>query len=390
MKSIPIIAATLSALALAAAPVLAQQGVSKTEILIGTAVDLSGPIAAWGKDYANGAKLRVAEINEQGGIHGRKLRLLIEDNGYDPKKTVLATQKLVNQDKIFAMVGLMGTAAAISAMPIILQKNVISFMPMSLTREMYEPVHKLKFGFTAPNYDGMKNNTPRIYQATKSTKACILYQDDEFGLEVLRGAEEGLKGIKTEFHEKTSYKRGATEFSSQVLRLRTANCDFVVLATQIRETVGAISEMRKLGYAPTLLGSVSAYTELIPRLGGKGMDGLYADMFALIPYIDDASQPLRFWATKYKTQFDTDPTVFSTYGYMTIDRFAVGLRKAGANLTADSFVKAMESLTIPPDIFGSPQLTFSPTKHLGSSASRISQLQNGRWKVVIDYSADAK
>jgi ABC-type branched-subunit amino acid transport system substrate-binding protein len=140
----------------------------------------------------------VAEINEQGGIHGRKLKLLIEDNGYDPKKTVLATQKLVNQEKIFAMVGLMGTAAAVAAMPIILDKNVISFMPMSSAREMFEPVHKLKFGFAPPNFDSLKVTAPQVYQATKSTKACALYQDDEFGLEVVRGAEAGLKTINVE------------------------------------------------------------------------------------------------------------------------------------------------------------------------------------------------
>lgn len=390
MKNIPIIAATLTALAIAASPAQAQQGVSKTEIVIGTATDLSGPIAAWGKDYANGARLRVAEINEQGGIHGRKIKLLIEDNGYDPKKTVLATQKLVNQEKIFAMVGLMGSAAAVAAMPVILDKGVISFMPMSNAREMFEPVHKLKFGFTTPNFDGMMNGAPRVFQATKSTKACALYQDDEMGLEVLRGAEAGLKSINVDIQEKTTFKRGATDFSSQVLRLRQANCDFVVLGTQIRETVGSIAEMRKLGFNPTMMGSSSAYTELIPRIGGKGMDGLYADMFSLIPYPDDASQPVRFWANKYKTQYGNDPTVFATYGYMTVDRFAAGLQKAGPNLNADTFVKAMESITIPPDIFGSPKLTFSPTKHIGSRASRISQLQDGRWKVVMDYPADAK
>ena len=389
MKRISILAAA-TALALACAPALAQQGVSKTEIVIGTATDLSGPIAAWGKDYANGARLRVAEINEQGGIHGRKLRLLIEDNGYDPKKTVLATQKLVNQEKIFAMVGLMGTAAAIAAMPIILDKNVISFMPMSSAREMFEPVHKLKFGFAPPNFDSLKVTAPQVYQATKSTKACALYQDDEFGLEVVRGGEAGLKAINVEIQERTTYKRGATDFTSQVLRLKNSGCDFVLLGTQIRETVGSIAEMRKLGYSPSVMGTQSAYTELIPKLGGKGMDGLYADMFALIPYSDDASQPVRFWANKYRTQFGNDPTIFAAYGYMTIDRFVAGLQKAGANLTTDSFVKAMESVTIPPDIFGSPRLTFSPAKHIGSRNSRVSQLKDGRWKVVIDYAAETK
>ena len=100
----------LAALALAASTTFAQtQGVSKNEIVIGSIQDLSGPIAAFGKQVRFGMQLRVDELNEQtGGIHGRKIKLLIEDSQYDPKKAVLATQKLVNQDKIFAMVSHLG------------------------------------------------------------------------------------------------------------------------------------------------------------------------------------------------------------------------------------------------------------------------------------------
>jgi branched-chain amino acid transport system substrate-binding protein len=373
------------ALAFAAAPTLAQQGVSKTEVVVGTVQDLSGPIASWGKDVLNGMKLRTNEVNEQGGIHGRKIRLVVEDNGYDPKKTVLATQKLVNQEKVFAIMGLMGSAAAIAAMPILLDKNVASFMPMSSAREMYEPPHRLKWGFAPSNFDSMKTSTPRVFQLTKSTKPCALYQDDDFGLEVVRGGEAGLKEIRTDFVEKTTYKRGSTDFSSQVARLKAAGCDFVLLGTLIRETVGAVSEARKLGWNPVFLGPQTVYTDQIPKLGGKAMDGIYGDMFVQFPYMDDASQPVRFWANKWKTAFGTDPTVYSVYGYLIADRLYSAIQKAGPNLTTDTFVKAMDGMTIPPDIFGSPTLTFSPTKRLGSTASRVSQLQDGRWKVVLDY-----
>jgi branched-chain amino acid transport system substrate-binding protein len=103
------------------------------------------------------------------------------------------------------------------------------------------------------------------------------------------------------------------------------------------------------------------------------------------PYLDEASQPIRFWATKYKTKFNEDPTVFSVYGYNVIDGFLQAAQKAGPNLTTDSFIKAMDSLTIPADMFGGPEQTFSPKKRLGNDLSRLSQLQDGRWKVVSDY-----
>ncbi|HRQ04054.1 MAG TPA: ABC transporter substrate-binding protein [Ottowia sp.] len=378
--------AALACTLAASSPALAQsQGVGKDTLTIGTIQDLSGPLAGFGKQLRMGMQLRVDEINEQGGINGRKLVLKVEDSGYDPKRAVLAAQKLVNQDKIFAMVGHIGTAQNVATFPVLFDKNVINFYPVTAAREMYEPLHRLKFAFAATYYDQIRLGAPKLFKEKGAKKACAIYQDDEFGLEVLRGAETGLKTIGVELAEKTSFKRGATDFSSQVARMKAANCDFVVLGTVIRETIGTIGESRKTGFNPTFLGSSAAYTDLIHKLGGKAMDGLYAMMTVQNPYLDEASQPIRFWANKYKTKYNEDPAVFSVYGYGAIDAFIQVAQKAGANLSTDSFVKTMDSMTFPPDMFGSAEMTFSPTKRLGNNSSRMSQIQDGKWKVVSEY-----
>jgi branched-chain amino acid transport system substrate-binding protein len=363
----------------------AQQGVSKTEITLGSIQDLSGPLAGFGKQIRLGMMLRVDEVNEQGGIHGRQLKLLIEDSAYDPRKAVLAAQKLVNQEKIFAMVAHLGTAQNMAAMPVQFEKNVINFFPVTAAREMYDPFHRLKYAFATTYYEQMRIALPKLVKEKGAKSVCTIYQDDEFGLEVLRGGEAGLKVVGMEFVEKTSFKRGATDFSSQVAKMKSAGCDLVVLGTIIRETIGTIGESRKTGFNPVFLGSSAAYTDLIHKLGGKAMDGLYATMAVQNPYLDEASQPIRFWATKYKTKFNEDPTVFSVYGYLAIDSFLRAAQKAGPNLSTDSFIKAMDTMVIPPDIFGSAEMTFGPKKRLGSDASRLSQLQDARWRVVSDY-----
>ena len=381
----PLFAAVAAAFALLAGGAQAQQGVSKNEILIGTIQDISGPLAAFGKAVRQGMLLRIDEINEQGGIHGRKLKLVSEDSGYDPKRAVLAAQKLVNQDKVFIVAGHIGTAQNNAAMPIQFEKNIVNFLPVTAAREMYEPLNRLKYSFAVTYYDQMRTWLPRLVKEKSSKKVCAIYQDDEFGLEVLRGAEAGLKGINMEIAEKTSYKRGATDFSSQVARMKGAGCDTVVLGTIIRETIGTIGESRKTGFSPVFVGTSAAYTELIHKLGGPAMNGVYATMTAQVPYLDEASQPLRFWATKYKTQFNDDPTVFSAYGYLIIDAFAQAATKAGTNLTTDSFIKSMDTMNFPTDLFGSPPMTFSATKRLGSDSSRLSQITDGKWKVIADY-----
>jgi branched-chain amino acid transport system substrate-binding protein len=382
----PVLSLVAASLALAAGLSHAQsQGVSKSEVVIGTIQDLSGPLAGFGKQIRLGMMLRIDEINEQGGVNGRKLKLLVEDHGYDPKKAVLAAQKLVNQDKIFAMVGHLGTAQNNAAMPVQFEKNVVNFFPVTAAREMYEPFHKLKYAFAATYFDQMRSALPGIIKEKGAKKICTIYQDDEFGLEVVRGAEAGLKTIGMELAEKTSYKRGATDFSSQVARMKAANCDLVVMGTIIRETIGTIGESRKTGFNPMFVGTSACYTDLIHKLGGKAMDGLYATMTVQNPYTDEASQPIRFWANKYKTKFNEDPTVFSVYGYTIIDSFAAASAKAGANLNTESFIKAMDTMKFAPDIFGSAPGTFSPTKRLGSDASRLSQITDGKWKVISDY-----
>jgi branched-chain amino acid transport system substrate-binding protein len=374
----------LALLAVAAVHASAQtQGVSKNEIVLGSIQDLSGPLASLGKQVRYGMQLRVDELNEQsGGIHGRKIRLLIEDSQYDPKKAVLATQKLVNQDKIFAMVGHIGTTSNLAAMPIQFAKNVPNLNPITASKEMYEPFHKLKFAFSASYFDQMRVFAPKLAKEKGAKKVCTLYQDDDFGTEVMNGAEAGLKTIGMTLAEKTTYKTGATDFSSQVARLKAANCDMVILGTVLRETIGTIGTARRTGYNPTFLGSSAAYFDLVHKLGGKAMDGLYAAMTVQNPYLDSASQPLRFWATKYQTKFNEEPAVFSVYGYTAIDNFITAATAAGPNLTTDAFIKALETVTFPADIFGSPITKFGPKKRQGSDLARLSQIVDGKWKVL--------
>ena len=167
--------------------------------------------------------------------------------------------------------------------------------------------------------------------------------------------------------------------------MKAAGCDFVVLGTIIRETIGAIGEARKTGFSPIFLGSSAAYTDLIHKLGGKPMDGLYATMTVQNPYAGRGLAADQLLGQEVQDQVQRGP-----------DR-VLGLRlqhhrhlrprrdQGRPNLSTDSFIKAMDSMTFESDMFGSAPASFTPTKRLGSDLSRLSQLQDGRWKVVSDY-----
>ncbi len=362
-----------------------QQGVTKDEIVLGSIQDLSGPLAGFSKPARNGMQMRVDEVNAAGGVNGRKIRLIVEDSGYDPKKGLLAAQKLVQKDHIFAMAGTIGTAVAMATMPILFEKNIPHVFPLTGAREMFEPLNKLKFSFAAPYYNQIRSGVKWMAKERGSKKFCIIYQDDEYGMEVLRGSEDGLKDIGQTFVEKTSFKRAATDFSAQVAKMKGSGCDTVVMGTIIREALGTIGTARKMGWNPQFIGTSASYTDLIHKLGGKAVEGFYAMHQVSVPYPDDASKNVRDWAAAYKVKFKEDPSLFSAYGYVIADLFYQTVKRAGPKLTTESFVKALESGPFPRDMFGSPEYKFTATQHLGNMKSRVGQIQNGKWVDVTDY-----
>jgi len=337
------------------------------------------------KAAVNGMRMRVDEVNAAGGIHGRKLRLVVEDHGYDPKKAVLAAQKMVQQDKIFAALGSIGTPTAMAAMSIYLDAKVAHLFPLSGAREMFEPLAPLKFSFAAPYYDQIRAGIKRLVKEKGLKKVCTVYQDDDFGLEVMRGAEQGLKDIGAAYAERTTYKRGATEFSSQVAKMKEAGCDGVVMGTIIRETIGVIGTAKKLDWNPVFVGTTASYSEIIHKLGGALVNGFYSTCTVNNPYADDPNPKVREWFTTYKGKFNEDPTVFSVYGWEIINLFATAADAAGKNLTPDTLNKAIESTKFPGDMFGADENTFSATKHLGTDRAMLCQIQDGKWKSVSEY-----
>ena len=149
-----------AAIAVVAGPALAQtkvtdQGISANEIVIGTHQDLSGPIKVWGVPVLNGMKQAVEEINAAGGIHGRKLRLVAEDSAYEPRKAVLATQKMVERDKIFAMIGPMGSPTVLAAQDILFEAGILQLFPLTAAEFTFKfdpakPQERLKFNNLLP------------------------------------------------------------------------------------------------------------------------------------------------------------------------------------------------------------------------------------------------
>ena len=337
------------ALALTHLPATAQttkvtnEGISANEIVIGTHQDLSGPIKVWGVPVSNGMKMAVEEINAAGGINGRKLKMILEDNGYDPKKAVLASQKMVERDKIFAMIGPMGSPTVLAAQDILFDAGVLQLFPLTAAEFTFKfdpakPQERLKFNNLLPYVESTRAALKYMMDWKNFKKPCIMHQDDEYGKNVLDGFTQQLDAMKVQPASITSYKRGASDFSAQVAKMKSDGCDLVVLGTIIRETIGAMSEARKLGWDVTFLGATPTNVLEVPTLGKDAVEGLYAASGFEIPYEDTAKGKVKDWLANYKKMFGTDANTQAIIGYNAVETFAFYAEKAGKDLTGQKML----------------------------------------------------
>ncbi|ETR74750.1 leucine-binding protein (LBP) [Afipia sp. P52-10] len=380
------------ALAFAVTPSLAQtkttnQGISATEIVVGTHQDLSGPIKGWGVPVSNGMKMATDEINAAGGINGRKIKLVVEDSGYDPKKAVLATQKMIEKDKIFSVVGAMGSPTVLAAQDIVLDAGLTQLFPLTAAEFTYKfdpakPQERLKFNNLLPYVESSRAAIKYMIEEYKVQKPCIMYQDDEYGKNVLEAYETQLDAMKVKHATVTSYKRGASDFSAQISKMKSDGCDLVVLGTVIRETIGAMAEAKKLGWDVKFLGATPANVLEVPALGKDVVEGLFSAAAFEVPYEDTAKGKVKDWLVNYKKAYGTDANTQAIIGYNAMMTFAHYAKLAGKDLTGQKFLDALESGDVFQDIFGNPPTKFSKTNHLASTITQVQKVEKGRWVVV--------
>jgi ABC-type branched-subunit amino acid transport system substrate-binding protein len=355
------------------------------DLVVGSLQDLSGPIAALGAHFRNGTQMRFDEENAKGGVHGRQLKLIVEDTAYDPKKAVLAAQKLIQRDKVFAVIHNLGSPVVMSTLPLFVDAGVLHLFPAAPLREVYEPVHPLKFAMSPSYTVSVPPAALHLIQSNGYRRVGILYQDDDMGQEVLRGIAGLLGELKLEWCEKVSYKRGATDFSSQIAKLKAAQCDFVLLATVVRETIGAYKEARRIGWAVPMLVTASGYTAQVHQLGGREMDGLFGVVLTPHPYAEQANQRLADWITRYRARFSVEPNTWSVMAYAGADLFIRALQTAGPNADALAVSRALEQTRTTRDFFGNPDFALSASDHLANRRVRVAQIRNGRWENLTDY-----
>ena len=235
-------------------------------------------------------------------------------------------------------------------------------------------------------YDEMRAGVKYFIEEKGRTTPCVIYQDTDYGQEILDGVQDQVAEMGVEIAEVSAHKPTDSEFTAAIIRLRNAGCDLVMMGTVHRDTILVLEAARKSGWEDVAwVGNEAAYGQVIADQESGSGEGYYAFVPIAVLYGDDELSPeVRAWFDKYTDTYGDAPGLPAMIGYRGADLTIAALEKAGRDLTRDGLIAALESISEYEDIFGY-RLTFGPNDHKGVDESLLSQVQNGRW-VTLDQS----
>ncbi len=360
------------------------RGVTANSIRIGSHTDLSGNLAIWGVPATNGQRMRFDEANAAGGIHGRMIDFVVEDSQYQMPNAVKATNKLLNVDNIFLMVGAMGTPMNIAVMPRMFEADVPNLFPISAAVQMYEPLHPMKYSYFVSYRDQARAGVAYMTEKHDIKSVCLQAQANDYGAEVEVGFNQAVEELGLEVAYVGRHKRSETEFTGTVTAIKNSGCELLVLGPFVKDTILLYSAARDAGWNAPIIGNMVSYVPEVAQASDSRTEGLYTVASFYMPPFKSAPAAswIGQWYARYVERFDEEPAAQSIIGYVIADLTVRALEAAGPEVTVEKVLAALESIENYEDPFGGPSLTFSPTKHQGGDYLYLYEVVNSNWQVV--------
>lgn len=360
------------------------RGVTADTIKIGSHTDLSGGLAIWGVPATNGQRMRFDEANAAGGIHGRRIDFIVEDSQYQMPNAVKATNKLLNVDNIFLMVGAMGTPMNIAVMPRMFAAGVPNLFPISAAVQMYEPLHPMKFSYFVSYRDQARAGMAYMTEKFDVKSVCLQALATDYGAEVEVGFNQAVEELGLNVTYVGHHKGSETEFTGTVTAIKNSGCELLVLGPFVKDAILLYSAARDAGWDAPIIGNMVSYVPEIAQASGRRTEGLYTVASFYMPDFKSAPADswIGQWYARYLELFDEEPAAQSIIGYVTADLTVRALEAAGPELTVEKVLAALERIDHYEDPFGGPSLSFSPTKHQGGNYLYLYEVVDSKWQVV--------
>jgi len=376
-----LVAATYLASLLVLSPAGAEDGVTPEAIVFGQAAVLEGPASALGTGMRVGINAAFDEANKNGGVHGRKLKLVSVDDGYEPDKSIAATKKLIEQDKVFALIGAVGTPTAAAAQPIATAAKV-PFIgaftgAMFLRNTKLENVINIRASYDAETESWVKHLTEDL----KFKKIAILYQDDAFGRAGLSGFKKAMDKRGLEIAAEGTFERNTVAVKSALLTLKRAEPEAVVMVGPYKPCAEFIKLARKIDFNPVFMNiSFVGANAFAKELGADG-NGVFVSQVVPFPLDGSLKVVADYQAAIKAVDPQAKPEFVSLEGYL-VGRLAIAaLGKAGKDVTREALLKTIKE-TGNFDI-GGLMMTFGPDDNEGLDKVFMTVIQpDGSFKAV--------
>lgn len=382
----PLLQSVLAALAAVAlcAPASAEDapGVTATEITVGTPMPLSGPVRLVSEPYEIGLQTGLKEINDGGGIYGRKIKFLLEDDAYQPARSLAVAKKLIERDNIFAIFGCFGTPNC-EAVRNYTEGKSIPLLTYSALKGANTSIPKgqaVTFGLTA-SYGDVSYALVKYYISKGLKNIGFLYQNDDLGENARKGVNRALEEANLKLKVDVGYDRTTTDFTTHILKLRDAKPDAVVAMGTAPALGTAIKKANEIGFTTVWGTYLIGESEILTKLVGNGIDGLVYATDTESRY-STSPEAVRVRALIAKYYPDAKVDLLTLQGYAQARLFGHALQAAGKDLNRDKFLAALRATNFSAGVM---KLSYENGKDIGASALKLYRWQGGKPEAVSDW-----
>ena len=351
----------------------AEDGVSKDSILFGQVAALNGPAQALGQGMREGILAAFEEANRAGGINGRKFELKSIDDSYEPEKTIEATNKAIKEDKVFALVGAVGTPTSRAGQPIATAAKVPFIGPFTGAVFLRNPFNRYVVNIRASYFQETEAWVEHLTNDLGVTRIAILYQDDAFGLSGLAGVKKAMEKRNLSLVAEGTFKRNTIAIKSALLEIMKSQPQAVVTVGPYKPIATFIKLARQLKVDATFVAiSFVGSDSLAQELGSEGAGVVVSQV---VPFPGDKSLPVvaSYHSALAAVNEKSKPGFVSLEGYLAGRLVVEAIRRIPGEPTRDAFLDAIER---EPFNLGGMKLTFSATQNQGSNQVYFTVLQS--------------
>ena len=363
-------------------------GITESEILIGTSLALGGHAGYLGTQTLRGAMSYLNHINEQGGVHGRKIRVIAYDDGYDPPRCVANTQKLIIKDKVFALFCYVGTPTTVKIIPLVEEARIPLIGMFTGANALREPFHRYVINVRASYYQETGAAVKHLIEDLEIKRVAVFYQYDAYGFDGLKGTELALKKYGLAPVGTGSYVRGTLDIEEGLKKIMDSNAEAVVMIGTYDPCAKFIKLAKGRGFDPLFYNVSFVGGDELARKLGRQSEGILVSQVVPSPEAPESRNLLlgaREYCNLLKQFYPEDkPNFVGLEGYINAKVLVEGLRRAGRDLTREGFIRALESIHNYSLGIANP-LSFNSNDHQGLERVYFTRIQDGELVMISDW-----